>query len=76
MKDPPLRWVRRIPEGLLILLALPAYQLWYIAKNANTRKSRAAKVGVFISFLPVIAISTVIWGFLWVMMLRLLWRGA
>jgi hypothetical protein len=61
------RWVRRIPEGLLILLALPAYLLWYITK---TRKGRAAKIGVFISFLPVIAI----WGFLWVMMLWLLWR--
>jgi hypothetical protein len=33
-----MRWVRRIPEGLLILFALPAYQLWHIAKYANTRK--------------------------------------
>jgi hypothetical protein len=68
------RWVRRIPEGLLVLLALPAYQLWYIAKLANTRKGRAAKIGVFVSFLPLIAICSVIWGFLWVMMLWLLWR--
>jgi hypothetical protein len=72
------RWVRRIPEGLLILLlillALPAYQLWHITKYANTRKGRPAKIGVFISFLPLIAISSVIWGFLWVMMLWMLWR--
>jgi hypothetical protein len=66
----PVRWVRRIPEGLLILLALPAYLLWHIAKRARTRKGRAAKIGLFISFLPLIAI----WGFLWVMMLWLLWR--
>jgi hypothetical protein len=70
----PIRWVKRIPEGLLILLALPVYQLWYIAKYANTREGRAAKIGLFISFLPLIAISSVIWGFLWVMMLGLLWR--
>ena len=69
-----MRWVRRIPEGLLILLALPAYQLWYIAKYANTRKGRAAKVGAFITFLPVICICTVIWGFLWAMILWQLWR--
>ena len=70
----PIRWVRRIPEGLLILLVFPAYQLWHIAKYANTREGRAAKIGLFISFLPLIAISSVIWGFLWVMMLSLLWR--
>jgi hypothetical protein len=29
---------------------------------------------VFISFLPVIAVCTVIWGFLWAVMLWLLWR--
>jgi hypothetical protein len=69
-----MRWVRRIPEGLLILLALPAYQLWHIAKYANTRQGRAAKVGAFITFLPVICICTVMWGFLWVMILWQLWR--
>jgi hypothetical protein len=69
-----IRWVRHIPEGLLILLVFPAYQLWHIAKYANTREGRAAKMGLFISFLPLIAISSVIWGFLWVMMLSLLWR--
>jgi hypothetical protein len=53
---------------------LPAYQLWYIAKYANTRKGRAAKIGVFLSFLPVIAICSVIWGFLWAVMLWVLWR--
>jgi hypothetical protein len=68
-----MRWVRRIPEGLLILLALPAYQLWHIAKYANTRQGRAAKVGAFITFLPVICICTVMWGFLWVMILWQLW---
>jgi hypothetical protein len=68
------RWVRRIPEGLLVLMALPVYQLWYIAKLANTHKGRAAKIDVFVSFLPLIAICSVIWGFLWVMMLWLLWR--
>jgi hypothetical protein len=35
----PIRWVKRIPEGLLILLALPVYQLWYIAKYARCDKS-------------------------------------
>jgi hypothetical protein len=69
-----MRWVRRIPEGLLILLALPVYQLWHIAKYANTRRGRAAKIGVFITFLPVICICSVIWGFLWAVMLWLLWR--
>jgi hypothetical protein len=69
-----MRWVRRIPEGLLILLALPGYQLWYIAKYANTRQGRAAKVGAFITFLPVICICIVMWGFLWVMILWQLWR--
>jgi hypothetical protein len=70
-----MRWVSRIPEGLLILLALPAYQLWYIAKRASTRKGRAAKIGVFTSFLPLVAICSVIWGCLWVMTLWLLWRA-
>jgi hypothetical protein len=68
------KWVKRIPEGLLILVALPAYQLWYIAKYANTRKGWAAKIGAFISFLPLIVICSVIWGFIWFMMLWSLWR--
>jgi len=38
-----MRWVRRIPEGLLSLFALPAYQLWHIAKYANTRRGRGSQ---------------------------------
>jgi hypothetical protein len=51
----------QIPEGALIQ-ALPAYQLWYVAKRAITRKGRPAKIRVFIRFLPLIAICSVIWG--------------
>jgi hypothetical protein len=66
---------KRIPDGLLIALALPAYEIWHVAKYANTREGWAAKVGMFITFLPVIVISSVIWGALWAMTLRLLWRA-
>jgi hypothetical protein len=37
-------------------------------------QGRAAKIGVFIDFLPMIAICTVIGGFLWAVLLWLLWR--
>jgi hypothetical protein len=67
--------VKRVSDGLLIALALPAYQIWYVAKYANTREGWAAKIGMFITFLPVIVICNVIWGFLWAMALHLLWRA-
>jgi hypothetical protein len=66
---------RRMLDGLLIALALPAYQIWQIAKYANTREGRTAKIGMFLTFLPVIAVSTLVWGFIWVMSLHLLWRA-
>jgi hypothetical protein len=66
---------RRIPDGLLIALALPAYQIWHVAKYANTRGGWAAKIGMFITFLPVIVFCNVIWGFLWAVTVRLLWRA-
>jgi hypothetical protein len=43
-------------------LALPVYQTWQVATYANTREGWAAKIGMFITFLPVIVISSVIWG--------------
>lgn len=66
---------RRIPEGLLILVALPVYQIWQIAKYANTREGWVAKIGLFLTFLPVIVFCNVIWGFLWAVFLWLLWRS-
>jgi hypothetical protein len=56
-------------------LALPAYQIWHIAKYANTRKGWFAKIGVFVTFLPVIVLCNVIWGFLWGAALGVLWRA-
>ena len=65
---------RRISDGLLIALALPVYQTWHIAKYANTREGWAAKIGMFITFLPVIAVCSLIWGVLWATIVWLLWR--
>jgi hypothetical protein len=66
---------RRIPDGLLIAFALPIYQIWHIAKYANTRKRWLAKIGMFITFLPVLVFCSLIWGFLWAVILHLLWRA-
>ena len=67
---------RRIPDWLLVALALPAYQTWHVAKYANTCEGWAAKIGMFITFVPVIIICSVIWGFVWAMALHLLWQAA
>jgi hypothetical protein len=61
--------IRHIRDGLLIALALPAYQIWNIGKYANTRQGWFAKVATFVCFLPIIALCTMIWGFVWAMAL-------
>jgi hypothetical protein len=69
---------RRIPDGLLTPLligfALPAYQIWHIAKFANTRATVPAKIGTFIVFVPLIAVLSVIWGFLWFVIAWAVWQ--
>ena len=64
---------RRIQNGLLIAFALPAYQIWHIAKYANTRERWFAKIGVFVTFLPLMVLFNVIWGFLWGVALAVFW---
>jgi hypothetical protein len=66
------RMARRVPGWLLVVLALPVYQLWHVAKHANTRQGWSAKIATFIFFMPLIVISNVIWGFLWALVLHLL----
>lgn len=56
-------------------MALPVYQIWYIAKYANTCEGWVAKIGLFITFVPVIVFCAVIWGMLWAVTLRLLWTA-
>jgi len=64
----------RVPDSLPIVLALPVYQIWHVAKYANTRDGLSAKIGAFIVFIPVIAFCSVIWGFLWCAALWALWQ--
>jgi hypothetical protein len=66
---------KRIPEWLLIVLALPAYQVWHIAKYANTHQSWPAKVATLVAFLPVLAFFTFIWASLWTAALWLAWHA-
>jgi hypothetical protein len=66
------RMARRVPGWLLVVLALPVYQLWHVAKHANTRQGWPAKIATFILFMPLIVICNVIWGFLWALALHLL----
>jgi hypothetical protein len=63
---------RRVPGWLLVVLALPVYLLWHVAKHANTRQGWPAKSATFILFMPLIVICNVIWGFLWALALHLL----
>ena len=51
------RLSRRIPDGLLMTAALPAYQLWHIAKYANTQDRWVAKIGMFNTFVPLIVFA-------------------
>jgi hypothetical protein len=63
---------QRIREWLLIAFALPAYQLWNITKYCSVQKGAAAKIGMFITFLPIFVLSTVIWVGIWAVIIRLL----
>jgi hypothetical protein len=65
-------WLDGYRVWLLVVLALPVYQLWHVAKHANTRQGWSAKIATFILFMPLIVISNVIWGFLWALALHLL----
>src|ERR1043166_2166687 len=42
---------------ILTWLLLPFYQVWHSARYANTRQTWPAKIGMFATFLPVIALT-------------------
>jgi hypothetical protein len=63
---------RRIPDGLLIALALPAYAIWHVARYASVQEGWPAKIGMFITFVPVIAIISLMWFGAWAMAIALL----
>jgi hypothetical protein len=67
--------VKRIPEWLLVVFALPAYQIWNIAKYANIQQGWPAKIGMALTFLPAFAITTTIWGGVWSAALWLVWHA-
>ena len=63
---------KRIRNGLLIALALPAYALWHVAKYASVQAGWPAKIGMFITFVPMIAIISLMWFGAWAMVIALL----
>jgi hypothetical protein len=65
---------KRIPEGIKVALALPVYQIANLVAYANTRPSLAAKVATFVSFLPIIVLTTTFWAGVWALVLFLLWK--
>jgi hypothetical protein len=70
----PLMDARQGASTILTWLVLPAYQIWHSVKQANTRKTLGAKIDVFATFVPVIILTTVIWGTIWTSGLWLAWR--
>jgi hypothetical protein len=58
----------------LIVLALPVVQVKNIMLYASTRETLAARIGTAICFLPVIAITTVVWLAVWGFALAMIWR--
>jgi hypothetical protein len=65
----------RIPDWFLSVFALPVGMVWWAAKYADTREGWAAKIGIFLTFVPVIVFFTVIWGTLWAFTLHIAWRA-
>jgi hypothetical protein len=65
---------KRILEGIKVALALPIYQIVNLVAYANTRPNLAAKIATFVSFLPIIVLTTTIWISAWALVLWLLWR--
>jgi hypothetical protein len=55
----------RTREAAKIALALPIYQILNLVAYANARQGRAAKIATFITFLPIIAFTTVCWAAAW-----------
>jgi hypothetical protein len=54
--------------------SLPVYQIYHIAKFAKARDGLAAEIGTFIVFVPLIAVLSVLWGFLWFATLWAIWQ--
>jgi hypothetical protein len=65
---------RRILDGLLMVLALPIYQVWHIARYAETRETLPAKIATFVVFMPIIVVLSVVWGFLWCAVIWGVWQ--
>jgi hypothetical protein len=60
-----------VRETLKIILALPIYQVAHAIAYAMTYVGWVARVAVFITFLPVIIFSTVIWLANWFIVVSL-----
>ena len=57
--------IRSVREAAKIAVALPVYQILNLVAYANTRQGRAAKIATFVTFLPIIAFTTVCWAAAW-----------
>jgi hypothetical protein len=60
-----------MPSRIVLTLAFPFYQVRFVIKYTNTYQGWPAKVGTFLCFLPIIAMTTAIWAAVWAMGLSL-----
>ncbi len=69
--------MRRCIPGVLLIFAFPLVMVANVFAYARLQRGWMAKVGMFVTFLPVIAITSLIWFGCWALgfgFAALIWR--
>jgi hypothetical protein len=67
---------KQITNALKIALALPVYRIANLISYVSQKQSVSARLGVALTFLPIVAITTTIWAFCWLILVWLIYRAA
>lgn len=56
---------------IAIIFALPIIQIINLMKHAGTQNTKSARIGTFVVFIPVIVLTTTLWGFVWLFLIHI-----
>jgi len=59
---------------IAIVFALPIVQIVNLIEYARAKDTKAARVGTFVVFVPIMAITTAVWGAIWLFVIHFAFR--
>ena len=57
--------MNRVLEGAKVALFFPFVQIYNLSLYANTRDGWVAKIATFVTFIPIMVVTTTVWAGAW-----------